>query len=104
MLRASICALLVSVTTPAVAGQRCIQQKPPSEPPLVFYSDAADVHADHRWHRTPKPGGPEKAGKLSPAAFERFVAFRRSGPSDAATIACLDALIADERGPGCTAK
>ena len=95
---------LAALAATAHAGQRC-KKPPPPERPLVFYADDADVHADGRWHRTPKKGDPEKTGKLSPKAFDRFVAYHRSGPSTTDTIACLDALIADERdAKACTAR
>lgn len=97
VMKCAIVVMVLAATTSVHAGRKC--RRPPPEPPLVFYSDAADVHADRTWHRTVKPESPEKTGKLSVAAFDRFTVFRRSPAKDAEIIACLDALIADERDP-----
>jgi hypothetical protein len=92
------CCALLAICASAQAGEKC--RRPPNpELPLVFYADAADVHRNGVWHRTPKRGEPEKAGTLAAAALARFKTFHASRPTEAATIACLDALIANERDP-----
>jgi hypothetical protein len=97
-LSAVLCCAILAMSASAEAGRKC-RQPPKPEPPLVFYADEADVHGNGIWHRTLKPGDPEKSGKLSPAALGRFTAFHASKATPAATIACLDALIANERDP-----
>ena len=77
------------------AGRRCKRL-----PQIVFWSERADLHDDGKWHRATKSG--EKTGRLTADGIDRMRLLAGSGAPTTKLVACLDALIADEKSKQAT--
>lgn len=83
-------ALLVSLATPAVAGQRCARR-----PPMIVVLPEVRLDAQGTWVRT--RGETRTTGTLSPAAMTRIGAIVDKAKPEQ-IVRCIDALIAAPTG------
>jgi len=92
MLRAMVALLVVTVAArDASAGWRCIKK-----PQVVFSAETTSLDEDGRWRRRGKDD--LEMGRISYQSVQRVEAMLDRGDKSAAVLACLDALIKDEKG------